>query len=259
VRALTITLFLAILVCIGIKDHRVVEKTIPEKIVSSIVAVENSTGVVIHSDGETTLVLTAFHVIEDKIDKETNTAIIRTSYLVYRYNRILVYKYFLAYQILANPSLDLALIEIKTNQVLDYSKVVKHYNDPKLGEGIWTASNPNYNYRSLRKTEVGSKTRPYILPGRLAWEIGGGVLFGSSGGGVFSQNGKLSGIIVAVESFMTNDCWVNEDQQADGTIREIDECQSIPIPYLGFSVSPKDIRIFLLSHERYAKYFEYLR
>ena len=256
-KKLIVTLFVVALVLTGIKDYKVYQKTVPERITESVFTVESASGVVIHSDGELTLILTAYHVLRDKINFSAQTATVNVGYFSYKGDRPIKHHMYSAENILVSPAYDLALVEIKTKTKFDYTKIVKAKNDPRIGEDVWTVSNPNYNYRSLKKTVIGSKSRPNMIKG-LAWEVGGGILFGSSGGGVFTKDGDLLGIIVVVESLVTDDCWVEEVQQTDGTIREKNECQSIPIPYLGYAVPPKEIRAFLLRHKRYAKYFKYL-
>lgn len=260
IKRLMMTVLAVALVLTGlVADYRIPQKTVPERIMNSVVFVEGSSGVVVYSDDERALVLSAFHVVADKIDLENEIANIMVVYLQPLSPLDVNVDIYLAKHVVINSERDLVLLEIELDEKrLDYSKIATVEEDPRLGEDIWLGSNPNKNYRSLKKGIVSSVDRLGVSNQYLAWEVSGGIIFGSSGGGAFTEDGELFGVIRSVDALETDDCWIEEVEKEDGTKEELDRCQYIPVPYMGYIIPPSVIRSFLLESE-YGKYFNYLK
>jgi len=212
---------------------------VPEKIINTVVSVNGSSGVVVHSDEERTLVLTAFHVIRSQ---GSGSMVIETGYDEHaRMRRVKFHPVLFTYGLSA---MDLAIIEIQPGHIMKYAKIAEVY--PALGEDIYIAANPANRYRSLKKGIVSSKIRR--VEDVQVWEVSGGLIFGSSGGGAFTDDGKLFGIASMVQPFNTNSCFGEGNEQ---------ECVWIPIPYMGYVIPPKFVRMLLLLSP-YAHHFSYL-
>jgi S1-C subfamily serine protease len=197
----------------------------------SVAIVQQSSGIVVYSDADFSLVLTALHVIAD--DERFTVSFL---YLNGGPTRV-----FDAYIDDLDVDNDLALLRLNPGFKLAYSKVARV--DPKLGDDVWIAANPNFNYRSLKKGIVSSKDRPFT------WELSGGVIFGSSGGGAFNLNGELIGIAHSVDSYAM-----------PGSCTKKGKCLQASLPDFGFFVPPDVIRAFL-TNGIYgdAGYFDYLK
>lgn len=230
-------------------------QTVAEKIVNTIVIVEESSGVVVHIKNNRALVLTAAHNIEEfkcpecfnKIKVSILEQVITPDHMFFRYKKFKV----LGFE--ENIKSDLALLEIESDFPLyDLQPVQVIRRKLRLGEDIYTVSNPQLIYRSLKKGIVGSIDR--IVRGFSAIEISGGIVYGSSGGGVFTMEGELVGIILAVRILDSDFCYEVYDEE-DKLVGE--ECMQIPLPYLGFASTPDTIREFLLKG-KFKENFKYL-
>lgn len=222
-------------------------KVTPEEIMETVIVVENSSGIVVHSDGEKSLILTCYHVIDQAITEDRDINVM----FLYMVNGEVFAETFVAQNIQVDESKDLALLEINPGRILPHSKIAEPDDYPELGDDIWTGSNPNRRYRSIKKGIVSSKQR--YVDNILTWELSGGIVFGSSGGGAFTSDGKLFGIIRAVEPLLAG-CWEEETEEGD----TVNKCLVIPVYHMGYVVSPEEITDFILTGE-YAEYFDYLR
>ena len=250
--------FAVALVLVGVvADYAIPpQKTVPERMLESVVVVEQASGIVVYSDDELALILTAFHVIAEKVDIENNKiGDIIVSYRYYVASEIVISEGYIVTAITINQAKDLALLKIEPKRRLDYRPIAKAIADPNLGDDIWIASNPLRNYRSLKKGMVSAVKDRFNRYEQPEWEIGGGVIFGASGGGVFNEDGELFGVISSVAMLRT-DCWETEELDEKGEPQV--ECDFVPIPYVGFITPPTSIRQFLLESD-FSKYFEYLQ
>lgn len=248
--------FAVALVLVGVvADYAIPpQKTVPERMLESVVIVEQASGVVVYSDDELALVLTAFHVIAEKVDIESNEiGDIVVSYRYYITSDIVISEGYMVTAVVLNQAKDLALLKIEPKRRLEYRPISEA--DPHLGDDIWIASNPLSNYRSLKKGMISAVKDRFNRYEQPEWEIGGGVIFGASGGGTFDENGELFGIISSVAMLRT-DCWETEELDEKGEPQV--ECDFIPISYVGFITPPTSIRQFLLESD-FSKYFEYLK
>jgi S1-C subfamily serine protease len=245
--------FALALICV-VADYAIPQKTVPEEIIESIVVVEKSSGVVVYSDDDMALVLTAFHVIEEKVDIENDTIDdIMVSYRYYITSDINISESYVVTAIKVNKIIDLALLKIAPNRNLDFISIAE--GDMRLGDDIWTASNPMGFYRSLKKGTISATKNRFNRYGQPEWEISSGVIYGASGGGVFTEDGELFGIISSVAMLRTN-CLKTEE--LDENVEPQSKCIFMPINYIGFIVSPATIRRFLLDGN-FNQYFEYLK
>jgi hypothetical protein len=146
-----------------------------------------------------------------------------------------------------NKRFDLALIEIRPNKKLFTAKIAKKH--PSIGEEVWICANPKSNFRSLKKGIV-SHTRRLTSNNMIEYEISGGIYPGASGGGVFNKNGELFSVVRAVEIYGTNYKVVRLNDK-----NEIIDGRTFYhfLPFVGFSVHPAAIEIFL-EKNYYSKY-----
>ena len=237
--------------------HETILTNVPEKILDTIVYVNVSTGVIIYSDSEYSLVLTAYHTVSESVNKDgtfkkdTDPPSINFEYnfetenetkrlnIHYKVASVEVYKKY-----------DLALLRVDIGSELNYSRL-KVDDSVRVGDEVYIAANPNHNYKSITKGIV-SSTERYVR-GTHVWQISGGVIFGSSGGGAFTTDGELIGVIAAVDMYGTGFCI---DQVNDKIT--IEQCLRSSIPYIGYFVSLPDIKDFLFSTEFKDK-FNYLK
>lgn len=213
-----------------------------DNMVDSVVIVEKSSGVAIYSEKDLALVLTAYHVIraKDKINKAPEVHIISD---MMTYTK----KEYIVLDTLKDEPNDIALLVIFTpNEKISSSEIST--NNLELGDSIWIVANPNLNYRTLKSGVISSKYGAVLNKNRT-WEISGGVIFGSSGGGVFDENGKLVSIVDAVDLFKTEVLYKNGKKK---------EKLQIPITDFGFMISPNIVRGFLLN-SKFNEFFEYLK
>ena len=114
-----------------------------------------------------------------------------------------------------------------------------------MGDDIYIAASPGEYYRSLKKGIVSSIKNRFSHTGAPVWEVSGGVIYGSSGGGAFTEYGKLFGVLISMAA-MNIMCDEN------------DYCQDeVPLSHIAFISRPHDIKDFLLKG-KYNKYFKYL-
>ena len=239
-------MFGLVIVMLGEENKKVKS---PAQIMESVVIVNTSSGVVVKSDSDKSLVLTAYHVIQDSIEKEPDGDI----YVMFLYviNGVPFLDKYRVENLIFDELNDLALLEIHPGRILFHSDIASANNDPELGDDIFIGANPNYRYRSLKKGIISSKVR--YRGSVLTWEVSAGVVFGSSGGGAFTMDGKVFGVVRSVEPLKT-DCWEEEDEKGETH----EECSFIPIYYMGYISTPQEIRSFILSG-KYSKDFSYLR
>ena len=230
--------------------------SIQEQIAWSVVIVNSSSGVVIYSDNSKALVLTAYHVIAEEVEKAACSGceidlMVKYMYMDYDETPDPSFERYKAINIDSKQAHDLALIEIHPTRKVWSMPVAK--KTPKLGESIWLGANPNYNYRSIRPGAISSIDRmvghnPYI-------EVSGGIIFGSSGGGAFNKNGELFGTIHAVDAWESPFCYPIFDEE--GNVID-SECVSVPLTHIGYVSQTFVLRDFLLKG-LYKSYFEYLK
>lgn len=259
-KKLMMAILSVMLVSIGITANHVEIKidrrTLPEKIVSTVLAVEQSSGIIVYSDEERALVLTAYHTIDDEYEKaaccgcdyDIDVKDKREGSWQYKSDAV-PEKYHVNY-IEINEKHDLAIIEIDVPRKLDAAEIGV---DASLGEDIYIASNPKGLYRSLKKGIVSSEFRKIM--GSPNIEIDAGIIFGSSGGGVFNMDGELVGIVKAVRLMDTGHCF--DVWGVDGEWEDI-ECVEVPLPFIGFAVHPVVLRHFLLKSV-FSDEFKYLK
>lgn len=226
----------------------------PDKVLLTVVAVNNSSGILVYSDGSYSLVLTSLHTISDlQIDENINFSSVKFiwTYIpegsdeqeveVFSFPIEVIYK---------DDVLDLALLKIESGVKYYYATVSK--DKLVLGQEIYAASNPKGNYRSLKRGIVSSTDR--WAKKSSVWEMDCGVIFGSSGGGVFNMKGELVGIIRAMDSLQTNFC--SDMYDDDGNIVG-SNCLSIPMTFIGYFSPPDTIKKFLLDSK--VEVFDYLK
>jgi len=245
----TILILFGIMLAGGIFGKSEVRKHIPHRIMDSIVAVERSSGVVIHSEKEYSLVLTAYHVIAKKVDEcgvvrdPDNPISVSFVYFVINADESVevVLEDLLIDNVIVKAEDDLALIKILTSLKIAYQPIAM--KDPRLGEDVYLGGNPNQNYRVITKGIVSSKDR-YIYGRGWMWQLSGGTVYGISGGGAFNMDGELIGVARAVDVLPKNICIHGE-------------CMSIPIEYIGYFAPRSKVKEFLFSTE-FCGDFEYL-
>jgi len=228
-------------------------RSVPEKIIDTVLAVERSSGVIVYSDHERALVLTAHHTIDDELDKaaccgcDYNISVLNFSNIIIP---SLPEEFEVTY-IEVDELNDLAIIEIKTTRKLHAAKIFK--GQVRFGQEIYVASNPQRLYKSLKSGIISSPAR--FIRGSLSVEVDAMIIFGSSGGGVFTKDGEFVGTVKSVRLLNTGHCfdvWDHEGNWIDM------ECIRVPIPSIGFAAHPMIIKRFLLNSV-FSKDFDYLR
>ena len=228
----------------------------PKRIISTVLMVEGSSGIVVYSDNNRALVLTAYHTIDDVFENASCCGCDYKVDVTDKRERQVGLKlkvnpknYYVSY-IDVDEKSDLAIIEIKVDRKLPSARIGRRF---ELGEDIYIASNPNNKFQSLKKGIVSSEFR--VSLGTPVMEVDAGIIFGSSGGGIFNMNGEVIGIVRSVEMIETEGCFdkINEDT---GKIEE--ECVNIPLPFMGYALHPLLIREFLLNSV-FSKDFDYLK
>lgn len=222
-------------IAIGISADDLYSNNIPNDIISSVVIVNSSTGIVVHSDENKTLILTAYHVIDNQLESPQD---IRVEILYQTpSNYFSGFELYQVSSIVYDNTCDLALLEINPDKIFPYAEISEDsVSSILLGDDIWIAANPKSLYRSLKKGIVSAHR---IVDNIRMLEVSGGIIYGSSGGGVFDDSGKLIGIISRVKTYK------------EWTLR-------IPITYIGFAISLANIKSFLLNSD-YSEEFNYLR
>ena len=215
-------------------------KHIPLKILYSVVSVGNASGVIVYSDEVFTLVLTAFHVL-DFSDKAQAVGV-----LYLNETKEFTFETFPILDLEVEPENDLALLVLPPIKNMGFIKLVGANDEPITGDDIYVAANPNLRFRSIRKGTLSSKLRLDSKDIRM-WEVSGGVIFGSSGGGAFTMDGELFGVITGVDMLITNFCKEERTQ-----------CLGIPLTDAGFVIPPDTIREFVLN-SNFDFCFNYLR
>jgi len=236
------------------QQERPVELNIPEKIMETVVIADSASGIIVYSDEERTLVLTAHHVVDDAIEKTACCGCdygVDVSLLHVIAGVMPVFESYDVVNIEFEESTDLAVLEIHPKKVFRHSRVAK--NSPRLGDDIWLAGNPDRVYRSLKKGIISSKER--WVGGSSSWEISGGVIFGSSGGGIFNMDGELVGIMKAVNIYMSRQCYDLWDTKGEWMGYH---CIQMPTPFIGYATPRFFVEEFLLESS-YGSYFDYLR
>lgn len=211
-----------------------------DSLLETVVAVDNSSGILIYSDEHTAIVITSFHVIESHLKDKTPIGV-----FVPEINSEEPSFYEPNIENLAiDAENDLALLKINTTHKLKYSLI--HLGGVRVGDDIFIASNPNFNFRSLKKGIISSKNRLFM---GNTWEISGGVIYGSSGGGVFNSKGKLIGIVKGVDLHFAN---------CEMKYGKIAKCVKVPLTDIGMIVPTKYVKKFIIN-SRFKDYFKYLR
>ena len=256
-KEIIIALIIFVSYSVTIYHETMVAKNMPEKILDTVVYVNQSTGIIIHSNPKYSLVLTAYHTIAKSVDKKGNYIEgITPPNINFEYNfesedstKVLNVHY-KAESVEVDSTLDLAIVKISVGEELNYSRL-SIVDDIRIGDEVYIAANPNSNYRSISKGIV-SSTRRYVK-GTHVWQISGGVIYGSSGGGAFNVDGELIGIVAAVDMYNTGFC---TDQISDEL--SVRQCLRSAIPYIGYFRSLQDIKNFLFSTE-FKDQFNYLK
>lgn len=145
---------------------------------------------------------------------------------------------------------DLAILKADIEVKLNYSKIVTQ--NIKIGEEVYIAGNPNYNYRSIVKGIVSNKSR-YTIGNSSMWQMSGGITSGSSGGGAFTMDGELIALAKSIDARQTDFCSNVEYSDTD-----VLNCVIETIPYIGYFIPPKVIKKFLLS-TKFKDKFDYLK
>lgn len=258
---LLFTIFFLFLMLLS--DFRQYSKTTEERIMDSVVLVDGvGSGVVIYSDDQFSIVLTAFHVIRDTyleiVEKEKYSEVasgieipkIKVSYMsiLFEHLPIPIEESYDVDDFCFNEQYDLAILIIHPKRKLPFSKLSNR--QPRLGEDIWIGANPDLAYRSLKKGII-SSTERYLGFSKHV-EISGGVVYGSSGGGAFDVDGRLFGVIRAVRIY-EGSCFGL--QKKDGTTEQY--CNRVPLTFMGMVVRNERLKDFILL-SKYGIYFNYL-
>ena len=231
---------------------------IPEDIVGAVIEVGRASGVVVGRTENRAYILTAFHVVLTyyRINPDTNEIEpkerIPVSTEEYIKGMRVVHMYD-AIGLNIDSTQDLALLEVSwlgPSQLDTFAKIA--IEEPRLGQDIFIISNPNGNNNTISKGIISNKERQFF--GADTWQISGGVVYGSSGGGAFNTNGELVSIIKAAEIISgSTDCLAVAKKE--NTNKQL--CRAI-VPYLGYSVPLDTIKNFLLKSKAKGV-FEYLK
>lgn len=208
-----------------------------EKIVESVVIVNGSSGTVIKSTEHTALILTSYHIIKDYC-KAVNLCLFNNMYVHTIEYKIgdddsvnVVMERYPVLRIAISPNDDLAILEVFTKSQLHSSETNLSEENIRYGSPIYSASNPQFLYRSLKKGIISSPFR--IVDGTVVFEIDSGVISGSSGGGIFNMDGELIGVMNSLRMFTMDNC------TKDGN------CLHVPLPFIGFANHPVIIENFI--------------
>lgn len=250
---ISISLFVAVFVALFVYSNKTVKtKSVPQKILDSIVKVETATGVVVSSNSEYSLVLTAYHVIAKKVEKgepiTVGIAIYEREYDGWNvgWNNLEVIDKF--YYL----SKDLAILKVKTGgKILEHTHIAKTF--PGIGDDVFIAGNPNQNLQTILKSTV-SSTQRYVR-GTFVWQLSGGTFPGVSGGGAFTMNGELFAVARAVDMYRTGFCAGDYNKEEEWTTY----CLSLPLPYVGYFISPEEVFVFLSLSPYFDSDFGYLK
>jgi S1-C subfamily serine protease len=233
----------------------------PERILDTIVSVNGSSGVIVHSDTKNFLVLTAYHNIERLVDFEGNLidkdkpVLIGFKYVVELDDRVAATTlHYEASELYVDIENDLALLAVNNGIYFNYAKILDREVD--IAEEVYIASNPNsHNYRSITKGIISSKNRSIL--DKVLIQASGGLIYGSSGGGLFTENGRLIGIARAVDLYNTGFCESKIIHQGEIQI-QYTRCFKNPISYIGYFIPTEKIKQFLQS-TKFKNNFEYLK
>jgi len=235
-------------------DFRSDPRTIEEKIMETVVQVNDAAGIVVYSEENRAIVLTAHHVIEEDCKEDIcNYDSILVSIPQQFLSKISATKIsedFSVSNVDMDETHDLALIEIITNRKLEYSSMDLGPNI-RYGKEVYIASNPRQLFRSLKKGIVSSPLR--LVNGSPSFEVSGGIIFGSSGGGAFSSSGKLIGTLKSVSVLVSPFCYPMLDY--NGEYLGV-QCVQIPLSFIGFASRPETI-MKLIKESVFCKDFDY--
>lgn len=227
----------------------------PKNILDTVVMVERSSGIIVYSDYDYSLILTDYHVISDVVDQDGNLKLDRKPRVTFKYifqseeNFRSLDLFYESEETMINPKFDIALLKIKPGIKFNYSKIT---SDADVGDEIYIAANPNNrNYRSITKGIISNKNRH--RNNFSMWQMDGGVIYGSSGGGAFTTSGKLVALAQAVDTVNMCSYTYNEEGQIVSV-----SCFNTAIPYVGYFIPPKTIIKFLLS-TKFKNNFSYLK
>lgn len=201
--------------------------------VESVVYVNSSSGVIVYSDEQVSLALTVMHAMNKGTDEIVISLVGPTGIESFKTGQAEI-----------NTKYNLAIIAFYPGYELFSSQISRHIIN--IGEDVWTVSNPNKNFRSLKRGVLSSKDRSQ--GGLYLWEISGGVFIGSFGGGVFNNNKELVGIINSADIYTASLC-----NKAVGK----DNCFKILLSEIGYII-PQHIVIDFVLSSRFGSYFEYL-
>ena len=221
-------------------------RAIPAIIASSVVKVEGASGVVVYSNNEYSIILSSYHIVSSFLDLDGNIKAEKKDIsIVMTYDE--KHRYFKSSDFDINPVEDLLLIKVNNEHKVFYAELA--YFEPKLGEEIFLASNPNQNYQSVIRGTLSGKNR--VRGFRSAWQISGGTFYGSSGGGAFNRYGSLVAIAKAVNTYCTEYYLEDVDNPNHS------ECLRLPVSFIGYYVPLQTIKNFLI-HSKYKEHFSHL-
>lgn len=221
------------------------ELTVQEKILESVLIVEGASGILVYQNEKFALVLTAAHVIHNE---NTVPPFIVSLIIVDGGSAKQIDAEVLEYNL--DDKLDLAILKINPlgdNQILT-ANIVTVEDEPRIGEDIYIAANPHHHYRSLKKGIISSKIR-FNEDNVVSWEVDAMIIFGSSGGGAFTKDGKLFGIVSGIDALETDYCW------GINSTGEEHSCIELPLPNMGYIIAPSNIRKFL-NNSDFSYYFK---
>jgi len=253
-KRLIVTLMSVMLVLFGITADYTDSRPMPERIINTVLVVEQSSGVIVYSDQERALILTAHHVIDQVLEKALCCGCnYGAEAFVYHDVSLKINKEeFDVTYIDFDEFNDLAIVEIKTSH--KFRDVARIYNKKvHIGTEVYVGSNPQHIYRSLKKGIISSPLR--IVNGSPSIETDAGIIYGSSGGGVFTMDGRLIGIVKSVRLLSTEYCYDLWDVEGEWTGYK---CVKVPLPFIGFAAHPTIIKKFLLNSV-FSEDFNYLK
>jgi len=213
--------------------------------VTTVVSVNESSGVVVYSDSTMSLILTAKHAL----NSDGNVVIVSEETV----DGSVISDIYVVNELSLSTEGDLAMVKVATERIIPHALVAAAIQDPKLADEIFVIGNPNKNFRSIKRGIVSSKNR-FSSENKVIWEVDAGVIFGTSGGGAFSRFGKLFGIVIEVDALRFGCTDPAEDPRGTATT----DCMINYLPFIGYVETPSSIREFLLK-SKYKDYFDYLR